>query len=367
MVYFYNIVIIIKYYSIIFYCNKKNSIFVDVLIKKNHTMKRIFLFLVLVSALVSCGNSGQKKEVMTETTGSPYELVLVCENYLYDGELGDTLKGVFLSPELMLNQPEPKFSIVHKRNAGFTGIFKYHRNIIMMEVDTTLSDDKKLQYGILHDQWAKPQVVVVLKAQSEEMLKNLFIQKSAEIYNYLEKAEQERFVSKLVRYSDENLVKQVAEAVSVNIKLPKNYKIRNVIKPDFVWLSYEMPISSQGLVIYTYPYEGNEFNAENLIAKRNEFVKRIPGQKEGTYMQTSDAFAPIVENVMIGERKWTKLSGFWNVYNDFMGGSYRNYTTIDEANNRVVSVDCYVYSPDGNKGQRNYIKQLEAVVKTVKL
>ena len=332
---------------------------------------RNYLFLLFITiTVIGCDSTSSKKankDYLTDSTGSPYELVVVCENTLWEDEVGTDIKKAFQENVPMLNQPEPKFRLMHKRMSGFKGIFTRHRNIIIFKVDSTLPQDKRMMYGVNYDQWAKPQVVVSLTTKTPELMETLFDSKKDEILNVFEEAEQVRFEKKLKAYASTTIDTLLRNNFDIEISLPKNYKVRNQIDSSFVWLSYEMPISSQGIVIYSYPYNGEELTTEFLLNKRNEFISNIPGQLPNTHMKNSNAYAPITTEMNSNGIQWTKLAGFWNVKNDFMGGPYRNYTTIDAVRNRVLSIDCYVYSPDSNKGQRNYIKQLNAVIKTIKL
>ncbi len=83
-------------------------------------------------------------------------------------------------------------------------------------------------------------------------------------------------------------------------------------------------------------------------------------------MTTSPAIVPIHRTFRLHGRLWVELRGFWDVEGDFMGGPYTNYSTFDAANQRVVTIDFYVYSPDTRLSQRNYIRQLEHYLYTVK-
>ena len=62
----------------------------------------------------------------------------------------------------------------------------------------------------------------------------------------------------------------------------------------------------------------------------------------------------------INGRSWIELRGLWEVENDFMGGPFVSYTTLDERTNRLITLDCYVYSP--KYGKRNYLRALEHLV-----
>ena len=58
------------------------------------------------------------------------------------------------------------------------------------------------------------------------------------------------------------------------------------------------------------------------------------------------------------------MRGFWDVEGDFMGGPFVSYTTVDTATDRVVTLDCYVYSPKLPK--RNYMREVEHLLHLVK-
>ena len=62
----------------------------------------------------------------------------------------------------------------------------------------------------------------------------------------------------------------------------------------------------------------------------------------------------------IGDRTWAELRGFWDVENDFMGGPFVSYSTLDEATGRVLTIDGYVYSPKLDK--RNFMREVEHLV-----
>jgi len=56
--------------------------------------------------------------------------------------------------------------------------------------------------------------------------------------------------------------------------------------------------------------------------------------------------------------------GLWEVEGDFMGGPFLSYTTVDEARNRVVTIEGYVYSPNEKKAL--LLHQLDAIIHTLK-
>ena len=90
-------------------------------------------------------------------------------------------------------------------------------------------------------------------------------------------------------------------------------------------------------------------------------VERVPNIEDNGYV----AFAPQLKVVEINGRKWIELRGFWDVENDFMGGPFVSYTTIDAASGNIVTLDCYVHSP--KYGKRNFLRPLEHLVHLIKI
>ena len=176
----------------------------------------------------------------------------------------------------------------------------------------------------------------------------------------LEKSERDRTLEYAGKYFDGSLRAIIGEKFGVDMKVPKGYMLRSQSQ-DFVWISYEHKLASQGFFIYSYPYKGAQsLRPEALIAARNKFASRIPGPSDGSYMITFEEAEPISRVMRIDGRLWVEMRGLWDVANDFMGGPFVSFTTVDTQTNRVVTLDCYVYSPQFPK--RNYLRPLEHLV-----
>jgi hypothetical protein len=72
-------------------------------------------------------------------------------------------------------------------------------------------------------------------------------------------------------------------------------------------------------------------------------------------------FEPETRKILFNKSYAIETRGLWKTESDFMGGPFINYTVVDTARNRIVAFDGYVYYP--NKDKRNYIRQLEAIIR----
>ncbi len=295
--------------------------------------------------------------------GKPYEIVVVCAPQQWDGPVGETLRGLLQAPVEYVNQTEPSFDLLRVLPRGFTNMTTRQRNILKVEIDPSVPEDET-SITAEYDWRAAPQIVLTLKGPSDAALLQYLAAHGRELVYVLEKTERDRAVDYAARFNEKYVSQVIEETFGVDMTVPKGYVLAKS-ESDFLWARYEYPTASQGFCIYTYPYAGRESLSRGaLLDARNKFVSRIPGPSDGSYMTTSDAFVPDLRMFRLKGRTWTEMRGFWDVAGDFMGGPFVSYTTVDEASNRVFTLDCYVYSPKLNK--RNFLRGVEHLLYMVR-
>lgn len=294
--------------------------------------------------------------------GVPYEIIVSIKQAEWDGELGDTLRAVLKAPVPMINQYEPQYNLLRVNPQAVDGLILRHRNILNVFVSS--DNYKEAGSRVDYDKYSKPQVVVTLFGPDEASIIKYLSDNKEAVQRIFEIVERDRTVALVKRAKEPVVQNAVLTAFDMNLGIPRGYKVRNKIGDDFLWISNEHPNASQGIVIYTYPYSGKEdLRAKNIVARRNEFVSRIPGPSDGSYMTTSDYGDMDYSQLQINGRQWVKMRGFWDVENDFMGGPFINYSTLNPNTGEIIAIDFYVYSPD--KPKRNMLRSLDHLVYTV--
>ena len=326
-------------------------------------LKNIY-FWVIIAAVVAMVLGTSCKNAITDpsnATGKAYELIITVDQQLWDGELGDTLRSIFMEPVGMLNQTEPLFDVLRINPAGLTGFIRQHRNIVIVNIDKEKSEPASYA---MYDTYSKPQIIVTVSAPTATSMAAYLSENRAELQELFESTERSRSVALNSRAKERMLSGEVTKMFGIRMDVPRGYTERARSGDDFLWLSNEQAASSQGIVIYKYPYSGNEdFLTENIIKRRTEFTSKIPGPSAGSYMITGLVVEPEVKYMTIYGRQWVEMRGFWDVENDFMGGPFVNYTTLDAVNNQIISIDYYVFSPRNPK--RNLLRSLEHTVYSV--
>ncbi|MEG0602500.1 MAG: DUF4837 family protein [Mucinivorans sp.] len=310
-------------------------------------------------ALIFCASCGTGIYEIA-ATGKPYEVLVVADRPLWDGATGDTIRALMNKEVEWVNQPEPIFDLLNMAPQGLNDLMRRHRNLMIINIDPK-ADSTVLTATF--DRWATGQVVMEIVAPSDSSAAQYIHQNGVTLVSWLEKLERDRMSERGKKYSDPSLSELIKNKFGFTMDIPQGYRVRNDTT-NFLWISYEMPLASQGLAIYTFPRLRGKLN---ILAERNLAVAQIPGPSVGSYMSTDTTFAPDLRGFNINGRDWNEVRGFWNVKNDFMGGPFINYITLDTINNRYIAIDMYVLSPTIRYPKRNYIRQLESLMMNVKI
>lgn len=315
--------------------------------------------ILLSGALASCDTFLTRTDEKRSATGKPYEVFVIMENKDWAGAPGDTLRSIFWEEFPMVNQYEPIYSVYQSDPANFNKLLQSFRNILVYRTGEQYTEPSmQAEY----DKWAEPQMLVHVTGPSDSVLLEYMDLHRYALQGIFDIAEQDRFISRANRYVDPKIQEQILENLGVKINIPKGYNIRSE-HDNFIWVSYELPLISQGIVIYKYPLSSRRtFTPEYIKEKRNEFVSLIPGPSEGSYMKTSEVMLPEVSQINLNGRIWFMSQGFWDVANDFMGGPFTSYSTVNATTREVITIDTYVFSPKYDK--RNYVRQLQSIAKT---
>ncbi|CDN32119.1 hypothetical protein BN938_2046 [Mucinivorans hirudinis] len=326
-------------------------------------MKKLLFFLFAILVMTSCESSGGGIRSLPPATGTPYSLLVVSSKAVWDSSVGDTVKSIFAQDVEMLNIPEPLYSIINVAPSQVTSVLDRYRNIFYLIVNKEKYD--RTHINVEFDKKAEEQTIITIYSPSIDSMTNYIGTNGDVLLALLDKSERDRYITRAKKYSSESLKKQIYEKFGFLIDIPSNYKIRNE-KDDFIWISYDpSSLSNIGFTIYTFE-SGDGLDVVRPLVARNEAVMNIPGGNEGSYMTTEMEIEPTYKRVIINGQPWIEMRGFWKMHKDFLGGPFVNFTTQDPATGKMVGIDCYVMSQSYKDGMRNYIRQLEAMVLTLK-
>ena len=331
-------------------------------------MRYTLLFSTLILFLcIGCKNSDSEKskkkskKVLTSSSGSINSLSVIIDDSLWKGEVGENIRQELASPVTGLPQEEPLFSLSHIPPKAFDGFMRTSR--LFMSVQIT--DENKV--SLVRDMYARPQIGFVVTGKSSADIVELIKNNSSRIikeYKKVEvKANQNR-ISKSLK-SDEEL----QERFGLRMKFPSVYRYA-VKEDDFVWLRKDIQHGSMEILVYEVPLKAIDKDTNtirNIVKMRDSIGKKyVPGPVDDSYMITEEAYAPFLYNTKIDGKDTYLTKGTWEVKGAFMAGPFVNYAIRDEANNRYLVLEGFVFKPQ-TPTKRNNIFELQSIFRSAKL
>jgi uncharacterized protein YihD (DUF1040 family) len=316
----------------------------------------------MFTALVSCNNSGNTG-LSKNVTGRAGELIVVISEEAWEGKPGKLLRETLAQEHLALPQDEPLFDLVKVQHEGFKSIFKTTRNIVQTRISSNV-DSAKVTFQ--DNVWASPQATVIIQAKNENEFEKLLKENQDRILSYFLKAEKDRLTQNYQKYYERGIYNVLNENFGVIMNIAPGFQIADE-KKDFIWLRYETPEISQGIVLYTFPYVSDSaFMVDYQLKVRDSILRaHVPGPTTGSFMATERRIEQINNFREHNGNYAAEMRGLWRVVNDFMGGPYISLAVLDAANQRVIVAFGYVYAP--SKDKRNLLRQVEAMVYSLKL
>lgn len=321
-------------------------------------MRRFLSILALALAVVSCNHKATKK-LLPNVSGKAGEVIVMMDKIPWEGNLGNEVRELLACDCPYLAQREPLYSLVNVVPSNFVNLFQVHRNIVYFDIQPQVA---KEQIEYLTDVWSRPQCVIRVSAASDENAIQLVRDNGEKIVSAIEQAERDRVIGNTMLYEEKSIYPQVAEIMGGSPHFPSGYRLRKKTA-DFAWIADEKQYTNQGVLIYKYPAKGDasDFTLENLVAHRNAALKEnVPGMFDNTYMTTSEFIIPTTSYVRYKGRDFAQMRGFWEVYNDYMGGPFVSHSFYSQDGSEVITLDAFVYAPKYDK--RQYLRQVESLL-----
>ena len=165
---------------------------------------------------------------------------MVIDRDSWEGNLGNEVRGILARDCEFLPQREPLYSLVNLAPGSFTDMFKYHRNIVIFNIDTTVQ-----KQGVVYrtDVWAKPQCVIQLNASCPDSA-IVVLQKNGEnVAGAIEQAERNRVITNTLLYEETPLSLVVEEMIGGKVHFPMGYNLKKKTD-DFIWIADEKQYTS---------------------------------------------------------------------------------------------------------------------------
>lgn len=309
---------------------------------------------------------------MKEATGHAGELVVVtAERYIQEpNPIMDSLKAWFTRPMRIMLQPEPLFKVFKIDNAHFGSVFKYHRNVLLLNIGAP-ADAPVL--AMQDDKWARRQRVVQLNVPREEDFPKLFKEKREEIEALFYQKDMERLAQDFEKNKATEATACVEKATGIRLALPSGFFCAETTgTAAFVRHVAERSMPGghkgtieRGLVVFSSPYDRiSRFSVNSFLEDVAPFLKKmVHGAKDSTWMEVEPRVPCDSTAVSLAGRYGMRVRGLWRMHGEYKGGPFVGIRYFDEAEKKLLSAFGYVYAPNFSK--RTYVFQVEAIARSL--
>lgn len=353
-------------------------------------MKYSFYFSALALLLLSACTEEAKKNFggPNRALGKINDLVIVADDHLWKGPLGDTVDYYYASAYPILPQPEPMYDLRQfslKRLDAEPSLKELRTYLIianlkdetspvsqMVRADIGPANVEKAQKDpnfhtlISKDKWARGQLLIYVFAFSEDDLVKALIKDFEAISKRIRDSERPHLHQRLFAGGEDyDLREKILQKTGATLSVPKGYFLA-MDKEDITWLRYETDKASSNILITKIPYtDPKQLSPEGIKAIRNRLGRYITSRIPNTYMRINDVDLPMYTYTKtISNRYALEARGIWELENDFMGGPFISFLLHNPDTNELLFLDGFVYAPQEDK--RNYIQYLEHVLSGVK-
>ena len=333
------------------------------------------IFLLLISPMyffVSCSGDEYNENIFkSNATGDPGKILIILDKQFWDTPLEKVIIEHFQKEITTLPQPEKTFSLEISTRKSFTKELKRNHTIVIFDIGDQVNNRNARLEEAIRDMWSIGQVVYKFRASNQKSATALFLLEVDELIAELNENSRKKLMREYEFKGSAEVVNQLSEIQKLSISVPSDMTIDENYD-GFSWLkrfrtkfadNKEHEIQ-QGIIIYTYPYvDDSTFTLDYQIAKRDSVFKyAVPGPTEGSYMATELRFGmqPEFSQKMINGLYVFEMRGLWRVEGDLMGGPFLSISMFDEPNNRIVTIEGYVYAPHFEK--REYLREMEAMI-----
>ena len=324
-------------------------------------MRHFLLSVLSLTLLMSCGNKNASKEkYLPDASGAINNVSVVTENDLWDGRVGEAIRNVLAKPIYGLPQDEPTFTISQIPTSVFSGFVTKNRTVLKIETH------KEAGIIISDNVYAKPQKVIVVSGKTKEEIIEVLKANEAKIVETFKNEEINERLRQMAK--SPHSFETIKEKLRLTIQFASVYR-KAKETDNFFWIRRDITTGTSNLMIYELPYNAikrNDSVVNQIIKIRDSIGKTyIEGPVEGSYLITENAYTPFHGETIIDNKPTLETKGIWDVKNAFMGGPFINYAIEDKINKRWVVVEGFAFAPSVEK--RNYMLELEAIIRSVKI
>ncbi|GLR18146.1 DUF4837 family protein [Portibacter lacus] len=351
----------------------------------------IIIYISLIILAFSCSEEFQNKlKSNPNALGTANQVVVIADQDLWDGIVGDTFRMLYEAAYPMLPRPESIFDLKHYtpndleagplrkelRTYLFLADLSNPNSPTVQSVARDLGEEKIMtikKEGVKNttvgrDKWAMGQLMLYVVGEDQEKL----IENITKSFPSISKKVYQHDYKQIKGYTfaagyNKAISSEIEEKLGVKVQVPADYiKALWDEEEKLMWIRKETSESTFGMVLKSLSYESeDQLSKEFLKEQVNQFGKDyVKTNTEGSYMVVNDEDLPLYTNTIeINGQYAYEMRGIWETTKDYMGGPFFAYVIIDKSQKKLLFILDFLMAP--GKEKRDLMQQMELMTNTV--
>ena len=321
---------------------------------------RSLFFILIMSVMASCGDSSLTR-TLPNVTGTTGEVLVVMDKALWNGSAGSAVREQVAPFLVGLPQPEPAFSILPVNPAGFRDIFVAHRNIIMIKIESGITDPEVVY---TRNKWAESQIVVTVTGPDSLSVADCIRENGEAIRQSINDAERERLTWWLTESAGKERSTLISGERRWELIMPAGYK-SDFNREGIMMVSAETPSTTQSVIVSVTERMTSRIGCIELANLTEKVTSaEVKGPDGGSFMVIEKQIPVSCRSFRRYGTDYIEMRGLWTLEGGYMGGPFISYAFIDEETSRAIVVTGFVYAPREEK--RELLRQVEALMYTLR-
>lgn len=346
--------------------------------------------LLIIPLLTGCSEEMQRSLKPVPTAfGKINDIVIIADQEVWDGAVGDTIRYYYSSAYPLLPQPEPIFDLRHftpddlnsdmlrrelrnyfivanMEDANSTAAALIRQDIGAEKIRAA-RESGKISPIVGKDKWASGQTIVYQYDFSYDALMNSIVKHFPSVKKKFQEADKVK-IDATVYLDGENrtVMNEVTNKMGVNIRIPKDYFVA-LSDGEVIWMRKETNVLSSNIIMKKLPYTDQAQLSKSGIKAIQDSIGRkyVSSTIPNTYMRINDVDLPLLTTVTtINNRYALEARGIWEIVNDYMGGAFVSYLIHNPDQNELLFIDGFVHAPGEEK--RDFMQHLEYIISSVR-
>ena len=327
-------------------------------------MKKLGFILVCITIIAtSCKRTVSEGGTPGTTASSgKYSQVVLIMDTTWNQAVKDSICAFFQQPQPGLPQREDMFDVQLLHSNLFSEDISKRHDIVQLDINPQCEEPT---CKIEANKWSQPQIYVHIQGKTPEDCYNCLKDNEVSIITSL----YENTIAKLQldqsSSPDTEMQEKIKNKFGILLTIPQGpmgkYEVCREGE-DYLWIGYRTKTNDRFVMIYRS--RDTVLTREAMIKKRNNFGQYIEGPMPGDYVQTAETeSSPTYAQKSIWMNKGAELRGRWETVKDYMGGPFYQFSFVNMYGD-CITIDGFVYAP--KELQRDYLRQVEAIVKSIK-